>query len=84
MENVLPIQNQSNMTFETAMRELETIVRRLEEGRVDLEEAISLYERGDSLRSFCDTKLKEAQMRVEKIVETGSGEKAAIPFEARQ
>ncbi len=83
MENVLPIQNPAAMTFEVAMRELETIVRRLEEGKVDLEDAIALYERGDMLRAFCDTKLKEAQMRVEKIVDNNTGDKTTVPFDAR-
>ena len=81
MENVLPLQPNATLTFESAMRELETIVRRLEEGKVDLEDAIALYERGDMLRSFCDTKLKEAQMRVEKIVDNSTGGKATIPLE---
>jgi exodeoxyribonuclease VII small subunit len=81
MENVLPLQTSAPLTFESAMRELESIVRRLEEGRVDLEDAIALYERGDMLRSFCDTKLKEAQMRVEKIVENNNGEKTTAPLE---
>lgn len=80
MENILPIQNPAPLTFESAMRELESIVRRLEEGKVDLEDAIVLYERGDMLRTFCDTKLKEAQMRVEKIVEN-NGEKTTVSFD---
>ena len=83
MDNVLTIQPPAPMTFESAMRELETIVRRLEEGKVDLEDAITLYERGDMLRSFCDTKLKEAQMRVEKIVENNAGEKTTVPFDVK-
>lgn len=59
-----------DMSFETAMQELESIVRRLEEGRVALEDAIQYYERGDALRKHCESRLKTAQMRVEKIVET--------------
>lgn len=79
MENA---QTNTPLTFETAMRELETIVRRLEEGRVDLEDAIVLYERGDMLRTFCDTKLKEAQMRVEKIAGNNNEDKVVVPFDA--
>lgn len=60
----------STLSFEGAMQELETIVRRLEEGRVALEDAIEYYERGDALRKHCEERLKAAQMRVEKIVET--------------
>jgi exodeoxyribonuclease VII small subunit len=81
MENVLHVQTPAELTFESAMRELESIVRRLEEGKVDLEDAIVLYERGDMLRSFCDSKLKEAQMRVEKIVENQNGDKTTVPFD---
>lgn len=58
----------SNLTFEEALKELETLVRRLEEGKVNLEEAISSYERGTALKSHCETQLREARMRVEKIM----------------
>ncbi len=57
-----------NMSFEDAMRELETIVRKLEEGKTSLEEAISSYERGATLRAHCEKKLKDARLRVEQIV----------------
>ncbi len=56
------------MSFEEALRELETIVRRLEEGKTSLEEAINAYERGASLRIHCEKKLKDARLRVEHIV----------------
>jgi exodeoxyribonuclease VII small subunit len=56
------------LSFEDALAELETIVRRLEEGSARLDEAISAYERGALLKRHCETKLQEAQMRVEKIV----------------
>lgn len=57
-----------SMSFEEALRELETIVRRLEEGKTSLEEAIKAYERGAALRSHCEKKLKDARLRVEQIV----------------
>ena len=56
------------MSFEDALQELETIVRRLEEGKSTLDEAISSYERGALLKRHCEAKLREAQARVEKIV----------------
>ncbi len=56
------------LSFEDALAELETIVRRLEEGSARLDEAIGAYERGALLKRHCETKLQEAQMRVEKIV----------------
>lgn len=57
-----------SMNFEEALRELEAIVRRLEEGKTSLEEAITVYERGALLRAHCEKKLKDARLRVEQIV----------------
>lgn len=56
------------MNFEAALAELEKIVGQLESGDVALEQSISLYERGDALRAHCDTKLKQAKLKVDKIV----------------
>ena len=61
------------MSFETALRELETIVARLEQGEVDLEDSIALYERGQALKGHCEAKLKSAEGRLEKIVQGGQG-----------
>ncbi len=67
----------SKMSFETALAELEKIVSELESGNVALEQSIALYERGDALRAHCDARLKEAQLKVEKIVLGGDGSLAA-------
>ena len=56
------------MTFEAALAELEDIVSRLEQGEVDLEDSIALYERGTALKAHCEKKLKGAEARLEKIV----------------
>jgi len=56
------------LSFEAALRELEAIVSRLEQGEVDLEDSIALYERGQALKSHCEKKLKSAEGRLEKIV----------------
>ena len=56
-----------SMSFEVALAELEAIVQRLERGQLDLEASIAAYERGTALRQHCATKLREAQLRVEKI-----------------
>lgn len=55
------------MTFERALKELETIVGRLERGDVELEESITIYERGEALRAHCDKLLRQAEAKVEKI-----------------
>jgi exodeoxyribonuclease VII small subunit len=57
-----------NLSFEAALAELEDIVSRLEQGEVDLEDSIALYERGNALKAHCEKKLKGAEARLEKIV----------------
>ena len=61
------------MSFEAALKELETIVARLEQGEVDLEDSIALYERGQALKSHCEAKLKAAEGRLEKLVLGSAG-----------
>ena len=56
------------LSFEDALKQLEDIVGRLESGRVELEESISIYERGAALKAHCEKKLKDAEARIEKIV----------------
>ncbi len=61
------------LSFEDALAELERIVRGLEGGQQRLEDAITAYERGSALRQHCEAKLREAEMRVEKIVTDADG-----------
>ena len=55
------------MSFEAALKELETIVGKLESGQAPLAESIAIYERGEALKARCEALLKEAEMRIEKI-----------------
>jgi exodeoxyribonuclease VII small subunit len=64
------------MSFEQALKELETIVDRLEKGDVDLENSILIYERGEALKIHCDGLLRQAEARVEKISLSPSGQPA--------
>ncbi|WP_321365585.1 exodeoxyribonuclease VII small subunit [uncultured Celeribacter sp.] len=57
----------SEMSFETAMAELNEVVSKLERGDVALEDSIALYERGAALKAHCEAKLKDAEEKVEKI-----------------
>ena len=61
------------LSFEKALATLEEIVAKLESGRVDLEESIKIYERGEALRKHCETKLAEAEARIEKITLGANG-----------
>jgi len=73
----------SEMSFEQALRELESVVRRLESGDVPLDESIDLYERGEQLRKACQSRLDAAQARIEKIVAGSDGKPAGNePFDA--
>ncbi len=63
----------AELSFEAAMKELEDIVSRLEQGEVDLEDSIALYERGQGLKAHCEQKLKAAESRLEKVVQGAAG-----------
>jgi len=58
--------------FEAAIGELETIVRKLEEGGdLSLEDSLKLYERGVTLSKFCHARLEDAERRIELLSERG-------------
>src|SRR5882672_8384888 len=61
------------LPFERAIEELETIVKRLEEGKVPLEESVVIYERGEALKRRCEELLRQAEARVEKITLDATG-----------
>ena len=71
----------AKMSFETALEELEAIVRDLEEGDVELDDAIKAYERGAHLKRHCETKLQEAKARVDKVVLNPDGSAKAEPVD---
>ena len=61
------------LTFEKALAELEQIVQKLERGDVPLEESVTIYERGESLKRRCEELLRQAEARVEKITLDAGG-----------
>jgi exodeoxyribonuclease VII small subunit len=72
----------SKMSFEDAIKELETVVGQLERGDVALDESIALYERGAALKARCEAKLKEAEEKVAKITFGEGGEpKGTAPLD---
>ena len=62
------------LSFERAMEELESIVTRLEGGKVPLEESVVIYERGESLKRRCEELLRQAEARVDKITTDADGQ----------
>ena len=70
------------MSFEDAIKELETVVGQLDRGDVALDESIALYERGAALKARCEAKLKEAEEKVAKITLGEGGEpKGTAPLD---
>ena len=61
------------LSFERAIEELESIVRRLEDGKVPLEESVAIYERGETLKRRCEDLLRQAEARVQKITLDAAG-----------
>jgi exodeoxyribonuclease VII small subunit len=61
------------LPFERAIEELESIVLRLEDGKVKLEESVAIYERGEALKRRCEDLLRQAEARVQKITLDASG-----------
>ena len=57
--------------FEAAIAELETIVKKLEDGDLSLETSLQLYERGVQLSRFCHAQLEQAERRIEVLDERG-------------
>lgn len=74
-----------SLGFEEAIQQLEQIVKRLESGSVALEESITIYERGEALKARCDTLLKKAEARIEKISVSADGQAVGVtPLDAER
>ena len=68
--------------FEAAIAELESIVKKLEEGELALEQSLELYERGVQLSRFCHARLEAAERRIEILNERGELTPAPASFAA--
>ena len=69
------------LSFEEALAELEDIVQRLEAGDVSLEESIEIYTRGALLKRHCESKLRAAEEKIEKVVLSPDGSVASEPVD---
>jgi exodeoxyribonuclease VII small subunit len=67
--------------FESSLKKLEEIVRRLEGGSLTLEDSLKAYEEGVRHSAFCAKKLDEAERRVEVLLKRKDGSLAREPFE---
>lgn len=69
------------LSFEEAMSQLENIVRELEAGRIKLDDAVNAYTKAVTLKNFCEQKLKEAQLKIEKIEVASDGNLSVAPLD---
>ena len=74
MDRETDIQSIEKMSYEEALAALEEIVRRMETGKVRLDEAIDFYERGTMLRRHCEQKLADARLKIDKITASLDGQ----------
>jgi exodeoxyribonuclease VII small subunit len=71
----------ASLSFEEALTELEKLVKQLEDGKAKLDDAIKAYERGAMLKRHCETKLREAQAKIEQITVSADGVISTKPFQ---
>ena len=77
-ESIVPA-DIAKMSFEEALAELQSLVKSLEKGDSKLDDAINSYQRGVDLKRHCEAKLREAQLKVDKIVQGADGTITAEP-----
>jgi exodeoxyribonuclease VII small subunit len=67
------------MNYETALKELETVVEKMESGQLSLEDSLKSFEEGVKLARLCQNSLKEAEQKVQILIEQ-NGELRPEPF----
>jgi len=70
--------------FESALARLEEIVQKLEQGDLPLEQSLKLFEEGVRLSRICNTRLEEAERKVEILLKDKAGNMIANPFEEEE
>ena len=68
-------------SFEDALERLETIVESMESGEVPLAELLAKFEEGNTLLKVCESRLKEAELKIEQLKKQKDGPAAFSPFE---
>jgi len=74
----------AEIKFENALKRLEEIVGKLEEGNLDLDQSLELFEEGMKLSKICNKKLKDAEKKIEILTKDQEGEIKAKPFETEE
>jgi exodeoxyribonuclease VII small subunit len=69
------------LSYEEALAELETLIRRLETGSIDLADSIAGYERGVALAAHCSALLEETEKKVQRLILGPRGEPSEVPMD---
>jgi len=72
----------AKLSFETALTKLEAIVESMESAEVPLADLLAKYEEGTKLLKACESRLKEAELKIEKLKKAKDGGAAFEPFES--
>jgi exodeoxyribonuclease VII small subunit len=72
----------AKLSFEAALTKLETIVDSMEQGEVPLAELLAKYEEGSKLLKVCEGRLKDAELKIEKLKKAKDGSAAFESFES--
>ena len=80
-EVLMSEENIEFLSFEDALQQLENLVRELEAGKVKLDDAVSAYERAVKLKNFCERKLNDARLKIEKIEVAPDGQMTLSPLD---
>ncbi len=70
-----------NLSFEAAMVELESVVEKLEDGTLDLQQTVLLYQRGRALAAHCQGLLDTTELRIQQLVPDDAGGQTPVPFD---
>lgn len=70
-----------SLPFETAMAELESVVEKLEDGTLDLQQTVLLYQRGRALAARCQSLLDATELHIQQLVPNDTGGHTAVSFE---
>ena len=73
-----------NLSFEESLNELETIVQNLEHGELSLDDSMTLFERGLSLSQVSQSKLQDAEQKIQILLDKNNSEQKLTPFELTQ
>jgi len=71
-------------TFEESLKKLETLVKKLEEGDLSLDQSLKVFEEGVQMANFCEKSLNEAQGKVEKLMTDAEGNRQRVSFEEKE